>query len=155
MSREDFRFHFTLRVRWSECDAQGIAFNGSYMEYIEVAQAEYFRNLGMKIYDQSRRAYFDTAMVKATLEFNAPVRVDELLDIHTRVRTIGRTSIVMETEIYRQGSDDMCTRAELVHVDFDSAKGKARVVPDDVRSLVCHFEETGEVLPIERFPNLS
>ena len=34
---EDFKFHFDLRVRWSECDAQGIAFNGSYLDYLDLS----------------------------------------------------------------------------------------------------------------------
>ena len=47
-----------------ECDAQGIVFNGSYMTYLEVGQAEYFRNLGFSIYRIAERGYFDTAVVK-------------------------------------------------------------------------------------------
>ena len=45
MLRNEFRFSAPVRVRWQECDAQGIAFNGSYLGWLEVAQAEYFRNL--------------------------------------------------------------------------------------------------------------
>jgi acyl-CoA thioester hydrolase len=154
MSKGDFRFHFTLRVRWSEGDAQGIVFNGRYLDYLEIAQSEYYRNLGMLLYDESQRTYFDTATVKITVEFKAPARVDELLDIYSRVAAIGSTSMTQHTEIYRDGTDELLTRGETVYVDYDSAKGVARVVPDDVRELVEHFERTGEVLPIERFPNL-
>ena len=154
MAKEDFRFHFSLRVRWAECDAQGIVFFGRYVDYVEVAQSEYYRNLGMRLYDESSRAYFDTATVKLTMEFKAPARADEMLDIYARVSTLGSTSITMETEMYREESGELINRAEVIYVDFDSAKGVSRRVPDDVRSLVGHFEDTGEVLPIERFPNL-
>ena len=47
MSKLDFNFKHTLRVRWKECDIQGIAYYGSYIDFIDVAQAEYFRNLGI------------------------------------------------------------------------------------------------------------
>ena len=154
MSKSDFRFRFTLRVRWSECDAQGIVFNGRYLDYLEIAQSEYYRNLGMLLYDEFQRTYFDTATVKITVEFKAPARVDEFLDIYSRVAAIGSTSMTQHTEIYRDGTDELLTRGETVYVDYDSDKGVARVVPDDVRELVEHFERTGEVLPIERFPNL-
>ena len=40
MPKADFRFHTSLRVRWMECDAQGIVFNGAYMDYLEVGQSE-------------------------------------------------------------------------------------------------------------------
>ena len=153
MAKEDFRFHFSLRVRWSECDAQGIVFNGNYMNYLEVAQGEYYRNLGIEVYDAAQRRYFDTATVKATLEYKAPARVDELLDIHTRVSKIGSTSITEVIEIYREGSDELVHKAEVVSVGYDSDSGTTRVVPDDIRWLIDHFEQTGQVLPTERATN--
>lgn len=154
MAKGDFRFHFTLRVRWSEGDAQGIVYNARYMDYLDVAQAEYFRNLGLRIYDERMRAYFDTVTAKATLEFKAPARVDEMLDIYTRVSRIGTTSLVVETEIYRDGSDELLTRAEVVYVDYDAGRRASRRVPEDVRRLIGHFEATGQVLPIDQFPHL-
>ena len=72
MSKNDFRFSMSLRVRWSECDAQGIVFNGAYQNYLEVAQAEYYRNLGIRLYGEISRKHFDTATVKITLEFITP-----------------------------------------------------------------------------------
>ena len=43
MSREKFPCTHTLRVRWSEVDMQKIVFNGHYLDYIDVAVAEYWR----------------------------------------------------------------------------------------------------------------
>ena len=67
MSKTDFQFHTSLRVRWMECDTQGIVFNGAYMDYLEVGQSEYFRNLGFSIYRIAQQGFFDTAVVKTTL----------------------------------------------------------------------------------------
>ena len=41
MAKSDFRFKTSIRVRWMECDAQGIVYNGAYLGYLEVGQAEY------------------------------------------------------------------------------------------------------------------
>ena len=155
MSKKDFPFRFTMRVRWSECDAQGIVYNACYITYIDIVQAEYFRNLGIRLYDEKLRSYFDTATVKATLEYKAPARVDDVLELYTRVSRIGSKSLTMETEMYREGSDELLNRAEMVYVGYDSSTGTSRVVPDDMRKLIGHFEDTGEVLPIECFPGLS
>ena len=114
---------------------------------------EYYRNLGILLYDPSVAAYFDSATVKATLEFKSPAHLDDMLDIFTRVVRIGTSSIVMDSEIFRHGSDELLTRAEMVYVDYDSSRRAARPVPDDVRRLINHFEETGEVLPLEGFPS--
>ena len=155
MPRSDFKFHTPLRVRWMECDAQGIVFNGAYMDYLEVGQAEYFRNLGFSLYQVRQTGYFDTAVVKTILEFKAPARVDEVLDLYVRVGDFGNTSFHLDMEIYQQTSDTLLTVAQGVYVSYDAESGTTRRVPDEVRELVNHFEATAEVLPLTRFPGLA
>ncbi len=136
MSKDDFKFHCSVRVRWSESDAQGIVYNARYFDYIEVAQVEYFRNLGIMLYDEDSRRRFDTATVKATLEFKSPARVDDMLDVYTRVSRIGSSSFTMESELYRQCSDELLMQTELVYVNYDSDAGASRAVPDEVRAAI-------------------
>ena len=155
MAKSDFKFHTPLRVRWMECDAQGIVYNGAYMDYLEVGQSEYYRNLGFSIYRVSQRGFFDTAVVKTTLEFKAPARVDEVLELYVRIGDFGNTSFHLDMEIYREDSDTVLTVVQGVYVGFDAASGTTRRVPDEVRELVGHFETSGEVLPISRFPKLA
>lgn len=140
MPKEDFSFEFRLRVRWGECDAQGIVFNAQYMNYIEVAQAEYFRRLGMQHYSEDVRKRFDLATVKATLEYLAPARVDDLLHIYTRVSRIGNSSITFRTEMYLPGEDSPCNLAEVIYANFDANTGSPRPVPNDIRELIESFE---------------
>lgn len=155
MGKSDFKFHTPLRVRWMECDAQGIVYNGAYMDYLEVGQSEYYRNLGFSIYKVAQRGFFDTAVVKTTLEFKAPARVDEMLDLYVRIGDFGNTSFHLDMEIYSQESDTVLAVIQGVYVGFDAASGTARRVPDEVRELVGHFESSGEVLPMSRFPKLA
>lgn len=155
MPKTDFQFHTSLRVRWMECDAQGIVFNGAYMGYLEVGQSEYFRNLGFSIYGIAQRGFFDTAVVKTTLEFKAPARVDEMLDLFVRVGNFGNTSFHLDMEIYRQPAGPLLTVVQSIYVGFEAASGTTRPVPEEIRELVNHFETTGEVVPLVRFPKLA
>ena len=155
MPKSEFKFSTQVRVRWMECDAQGIVFNGAYLGYLEVVQAEYFRNLGFSIYRIARNGYFDSAVVRADLEFKAPARVDEMLELFARVERIGNTSITLLVEIYPQDSDRLLTSIEAVYVGFYAASSTTRRVPDSIRSLVDHFEATKEVLPLSSFPELE
>ena len=145
----------TVRVRWMECDAQGIVYNGAYLGYLEIGQAEYYRNLGFAIYTIPQSGYFDFAVVKSTQEFKAPAKVDEIIELHVRVSKIGNTSLTLNLEIYPEGSDRLLTSIETVYVGYDAATESSRPVPDAIRLLVTHFEETGDVLPIEQFPDLA
>ena len=125
------------------------------MGYLEIAQAEYFRNLGFSIYTIARRGYFDSAVVKAELEFKAPARVDEILELHARVSGIGNTSLTLNVEIYPQDSDRLLTVMQAVYVGFYPESGTTRPVPQEIREMVGHFEATGEVLALDRFPALA
>ena len=145
----------TVRVRWMECDAQGIVYNGAYLGYLEIGQAEYYRNLGFAIYIIPKSGYFDFAVVKSTQEFKAPAKVDEIIELHVRVSKIGSTSLTLNLEIYPEGSDRLLTSIETVYVGYDAATASSRPVPDAIRQLVTRFEETGDVLPIEQFPDLA
>ena len=47
MPRADFRFSFPKRVRYAECDPQGIVFNSRYLEYLDIGITEYWRAAGI------------------------------------------------------------------------------------------------------------
>ena len=141
MPKEDFGFVFRLRVRWGECDAQGIVFNAQYMNFVEVAQAEYFRNLGLRLYSEELRNRFDLATVKATFEFMAPARVDDMLNIYTGVSRIGNSSITFNTEMYIANAEQPCARAEVIYANYNADTGIARCIPEDIRGTIGEFEE--------------
>ena len=140
LTKEDFRFAHKLRARWSECDAQGILLNAQYINLIEVAHAEYFRGLGVLIFDADSRRDFDLATVQANLQYLAPARVDEVIEIRLRVSDVGNSSLTLSAEIYAERGGPPIHRAELVYVNYDAAKGRSRPIPDRVRRLITEFE---------------
>ena len=155
MPKSDFRFSTPLRVRWAECDAQGIAFYGAYMGFLEIAQSEYFRNLGYSIYQIAEAGYFDTVVAKATLEYKSSARIDDMLDLHTRVSHLGNTSMIMDSEIYRQAPEELLLQSQIVYVGFDIAQNSKKPIPKDIRAVVQEYEATGQVLPMSQLPDLS
>ena len=154
MAKDDFRFKTELRVRWPECDAQGIVYNGSYMDYLEVGQADYFRNLGFSIYGIARKGYFDSAVVKATMEFKSPAYIENILELYVRVSHIGNTSFTIDTEIYHREPDRLVASTQVVYVGYDAATASKRPMPQELKDIIQHYEETGEVLTLGGFPGL-
>ena len=155
MPKDDFKFHTSLRVRWMECDAQGIVFNGAYLGYLEVGQAEYFRNLGFSIYQIAHAGYFDMAVVKTVLEYKAPARVDEMLDLYVGISNIGNTSMTLDMEIHREGNARLLTVIQGIYVGYDATTSATLSVPAEIRELITGYESTGEVMPLGRFPDLA
>lgn len=155
MPKDDFKFHFPLRVRWAECDPQGVANSAAYLNWVEVAQAEYCRNLGLGLYRLAKMNAFDTILARITVEFKSPALVDDLLEVYIRVAHMGTSSIAMEFEVYRQDEDKPLALVKSVHASYDNQRQRSRPVPHEVRRLFSHYEETGERLPLDQFPSLA
>jgi acyl-CoA thioester hydrolase len=132
MARSDFSFFHTLRVRWAEVDMQAIVFNGHYLTYFDVAFTEYWRATGLPDVMQQAAAGQEMFARKATIEYQAPARFDDLLDIGVRCAALGRSSMRYLLEIYR--GDELLISGELVYVYADTAVRKGVAVPENWRA---------------------
>jgi acyl-CoA thioester hydrolase len=139
MAREDFAFFHTLRVRWAEADMQGIVFNGHYLTYFDVAFTEYWRATELPTILQQAKDGRELFARKATIEYQAPARFDDVLDIGVRCVAFGRSSVRFILEIYR--ADEYLVSGELVYVYADTAARKGIALPDDWRAVLSRFEK--------------
>lgn len=139
MAREDFSYFHSLRVRWAEVDMQGIVFNGHYLTYFDVAFTEYWRETGLPNVLQQARDGREMFARKATIEYQAPARFDDVLDIGVRCAGFGRTSVRFVLEIYL--GDQHLISGELVYVYADTSARKGVPLPDDWRSVLTRFEK--------------
>jgi acyl-CoA thioester hydrolase len=88
------------RVRYHEADAQRIVFNARYLEWCDVAMAEFFRRCGWD-YEALIAAGCDPSLVKVNLEFKRPAVFDDELDVFARPLQVGRSSFTLRFDIYR------------------------------------------------------
>jgi acyl-CoA thioester hydrolase len=125
-------FRLLLRVRYSECDAQGIVFNARWAEYIDVAASEYTRALFGSV--DPAVTGCDWRLVKQTVEWRAPGRYDDVLDIQVRTRRVGTTSFTLGFEFRRSPGDEVLVTAETVYVMIEPSRGTKRPVTDGERA---------------------
>lgn len=137
--KSDFKFHHDIRVRFADTDLQGIVFNGNYMTYYDVAWTEYFRAVGFQWKDLLALGV-DTVLARTTMEFKAPARFDEILEVYTRVSKIGTTSLTFEFEIYPQAEDRLIGSAISLYVCVDPQTLKSTPAPDILRQRITAFE---------------
>ncbi|MDH4871512.1 thioesterase family protein [Pseudomonas sp. BN515] len=138
LSRDDFRFFHPLRVRWAEVDPQGIVFNGNYLTYADVAITEYFRAMDVAYPADLLKDGGDFFAVKTLLEYLAPARFDDQLDIGVRVSRLGSASMAFELGIWR--GEEQLTSGEVVYVHADAGSRKSVRLPDWLRERVREFE---------------
>lgn len=138
MMREDFRFSHTFRVRYSEVDPQSVVFNARYLDYADLGVTEYWRALGLSFAPGEN--FFEVHVVKATVEFRAPIRYDEHVVAYVRTSRIGRTSLTTQLELHGATGDDLRAAIEQVQVHVDLKTGRPQPVPDWVIERMEQFE---------------
>src|ERR1700722_6863319 len=94
-------FQISVRVYYEDTDAVGIVYHANYVKFAERARTEYLRAAGWN--HEKIAKEFSLAFVIRHIEigFHAPARVDDLLDIATKVTQCGSTSFTMSQKIYR------------------------------------------------------
>ena len=137
--RDDFKFNHKLRVRFAETDLQGIVFNGNYLTYYDVAWTEYFRAMGL-VWKDLVEMGSDTVLARTTIEFKAPARFDEVLEVWVRVSKVGNTSLTFDFEIYPEGEDRLISAAQSLYVCINPKTLKPVRVPDTLRSQIGELE---------------
>lgn len=144
MARQDFSFFHSLRVRWSEVDMQAIVFNGNYLNYFDVAFTEYWRATGLPDVIAQSEAALEMFARKASVEYHAPARFDDVLDIGVRCAELGRSSMRFSIEIFRGG--DLLVSGEMTYVYADSRVRKSQPVPAAWRERLVTIEQRSAVL---------
>ena len=130
-----FRYSAIARVWFSDTDAQGVVYYGRYLPYFDHARTEYHRHLGRAGLEDR-----DFVMRASQVEYHAPARFDDLLEIFVRAARIGRTSTTYECAAYRMEDDELMVTATQTLVLVDREARRPAEIPDEYRSLIRSFE---------------
>ena len=132
-----YRYAALSRVWFSDTDAQGVVYYGRYLPYFDNARLEYLRHLGLVRFWQGDPEF---VMRSLEVEYEAPARFDDLLEVFVRTTRIGRTSVTSEGAAYRVDDDRlMCTvRSTLVLIDATTRRPTP--IPDEYRRAIAAFE---------------
>jgi acyl-CoA thioester hydrolase len=131
-----FKFASFTRVGFSDTDAQGIVYYGRYLPYFDAARVEYHRHLDMLKLETGG----EFVMRASNVEYHAPARFDDLLEVFIRVSRVGRTSVTYEMAAYRVEDDVLMVTANQTLVLVDLQERKACAIPDVVRDRIRAFE---------------
>ena len=130
-----FGYSALARVAFSDTDAQGVVYYGRYLPYFDLARVEFHRHLG-----RVSLGSVDFAMRAVSVEYVAPARFDDLLEIFVRVERIGTTSITYDHAAYRIEDDTLMATAKATLVCIALDERKAVPVPQELRDAVAAFE---------------
>jgi acyl-CoA thioester hydrolase len=134
--RPPFKFSAQTRVGFSDTDAQGVVYYGRYMPYFDLARVEYHRHLDMLREEPQERQFVMRAM---TVEYHAPARFDDLIEVDVRVARIGTSSVTYEFAAYLE-AETLAVTATQTAVLVDMRERKPCPVPAWWRERIRSFE---------------
>jgi acyl-CoA thioester hydrolase len=140
--RPPFRYAYRTRVGFDETDAQGIVYYGRYMPYFDRARVEYMRDLGVLIREPADPEF---VMRAQHVEYHAPARFDDELEVFVRVRRIGTSSVLWEFEAYNATTDERLVVATQTAVSVDLSERRPVPVEWRVREAIAAFEQELEL----------
>ena len=135
--KQPFKYAAFMRVGFSDTDAQGIVYYGRYLPYFDLARVEYHRHL-----DLLEKAFREEQFVMraSSVEYLAPARFDDLIEVFIRMRQIGRTSATYECAAYRVEEDVLMVTATQTLVFIDLEERRALPIPAWYRDAIRGFE---------------
>jgi acyl-CoA thioester hydrolase len=126
---------YPLHVRFSDVDAYGHVNNVKYFEYFQEARVSCMNKLGKRV---GQASVPSMVVAQADVIYRRPILFrQEPYDVYLWVTRLGRTSMVVESEIVAE--EDVLARARFVMVFFDGATERSVELPADLRDLLAEI----------------
>ncbi len=119
-----YAFSHRIRARFAETDAMGIVHHANHLLYLEEARVAYLRALE-RPYTELREEGVDHAVLGCSLRYRAPIRFDDLVDVHLVVATRTRATFTL-AYLLRVG-ERACATAVTAHGAVDAGGRPVRL----------------------------
>jgi acyl-CoA thioester hydrolase len=137
---EGYRFVQARDVEFRDVDVAGHVNNAVYLTYLETARIAYL----VEVLGADFAYELSLILASITVDFRAPARFPERLEIGARVTRVGTKSFAMEHEV-RGGDGRLVLEASSVLVAYDYEADASMAVPEDWRTRLDAYEERSSV----------
>lgn len=117
-----------VRVYYEDTDAGGVVYHTNYLKYCERGRTDFLRLLGIH---QSQFSDMGFVVRRAHCEFLKPARLDDVLEVETRLADSGGVRVLLAQRITRDGATLFSADITAVLVD---GQGRPRRLPEGLRA---------------------
>ena len=121
------------RVRSKDTDTMSVVYYGNYLTYFEVARVEYLRQRDLPMSEVDKRIHMP--VVEAFVKYVKPARLDDLLEVRSRVSERKRASFTFSYEI-RNEAKELVATGFTRHACWDPATAKMIALPDWLKEIM-------------------
>jgi len=122
-----------VRVRYKDTDTMSVVYYGNYLTYFEIGRVEYLRDHGLPMSEVDRRVHMP--VVEAHVRYVKPARLDDLLDVTSRVSERRRASFTFAYEIMNHARELVAT-GYTRHACWDPATSRMIPIPDWLKEIM-------------------
>ena len=123
----------TQKIRYSDCDPQGIVFNGNYSRYWDDALTDWFEEAGYGGAELGGSGV-DVVTAHMSIDFKASASLGDVLETSIAVKEFGNTSMTVGFTTRRQSDDTVVVQGSEILVFVDSEHFRPVAVPDEIRT---------------------
>jgi acyl-CoA thioester hydrolase len=120
------RFNHDFRVRYGECDPQGIVFNANYVAYFDHGITELWRE-AFGSYAVMEERGIDMVVAELNVEFRGSARFDDLVTLSAAIERLGTTS--MTTRLWLHREEELLVEGWVRHVIVDRESWEKTEIP--------------------------
>ena len=122
-----------IRVRYKDTDTMSVVYYGNYLTYFEVARVEYLRQRDLPMSEVDKRIHMP--VVEAFVKYVKPAKLDDLLEVSSRVSERKRASFTFSYEI-RNEAKELVATGFTRHACWDPATAKMIALPDWLKEIM-------------------
>ena len=125
-----------IRVYYEDTDAAGVVYYANYLKFAERARTEMMRDLSGGLYARMMADGMAFVVRRCTVDYAGPAKLDDLIEVQSRVLDVGGASLVAEQTVRRDGERLVGMEVKLGCVDPD---GRPARIPPDLRAVIGKF----------------
>lgn len=122
----------TQKIRYSDCDPQGIVFNGNYARYWDDALTDWFEAAGYGGPELGGSGV-DVVTARVEMDFKASAGLGDVLETSLEVERVGTTSMTVGFSTRRLSDDTVVTEGREILVFVDPEDFRPTAVPESVK----------------------
>ena len=122
-----------IRVRYKDTDTMSVVYYGNYLTYFEVARVEYLRQMDLPMSKVDKRIHMP--VVEAFVKYVKPAKLDDLLEVSSRVSLRKRASFTFSYEI-RNEAKELVATGFTRHACWDPATARMIALPDWLKEIM-------------------
>ncbi|CAN5871812.1 thioesterase family protein [soil metagenome] len=136
---ETVRYHAgmptTQKIRYSDCDPQGIVFNGNYPRYWDDAATDWLEDLGLGGPGLGGNG-IEVVTARLEIDFKSSATLGDVLETSVQVAKFGTASMDVAIETVNEASRAVIATGKLVWVFVDPEHFRPVPAPQDIRKVL-------------------